>query len=747
MSRSVKSRKSLGAPSVRSIRTTAPPRLSSGMSTVSRDRRSQLSLIKRSVPSAYNAKSISPQEKAVRILENLGKRITKLNLTSEQQFNFCTKLKQLQDLINNPKESGFWNDWMNLKDSVTAAITNQSSLPPDFSNLKDFCDATFEQFSIGLGDVSEKLPSRFEASKKATEIQQKFTELSESFNKIKDKYNALDDSSTVLQFGSLISTIQSFRQILLNEYKMIFSSLRNPEVKKRINETQRYVLLPVKQQNQIARNLASYLENVEFRLSEYINPSSAVPSVKDLLQATEANLRRCITDFPEEKRKHSYKDQSQLEEKQKTYYQLEAKLFDLKRQKDQLSNNVAILSNSEAAIKDEIAKEKDGWLAEKKEFAKTLNNPDYQTLIQSTSDNLEKLRKQNAKMQDEINSRDPIIDIENVRDEAQAAIKHLDETENKLLDLRSKNFTFIELLNEDQTEFKDNVPKFLEKWELKIELDSYSELNFQLKRMNEKRSEIQPDDEKAPSKKNFSDKISKNQNDYENIRVQLQNIENLQKKIFRRKMKKLVNYSSSEEYQKIASKLSQIEEDKEEDTSKFGQLKSQAELLQTEFRLSVLRNSQQNGKETKEQQINEQKELNQKIIRNGNQIRLHLLEIQAMNSAMNYSIKMKNNINKLKDEKLNKKKEALKYEQELLKQENETHEIEQMLGIKRDDDAVVEVIFTNILEKVKKLEENIDGDLDAKINELRQKIKIKNREIRRKSQDFKEIVSEDGSQA
>ena len=365
MSRSVKSRKSLGAPSVRSTRT-AHPRFSSGMSIVSHvtERKSQLSLIQRSVPSTFHGKVISPQEKAIRTLETLSKRIKKLNLTADQQFSFCTALKQLEDLIDNPKESGFWNDWINLKESMIEAITDQSSKPPDFQNLKAFCDASFDQFSIGLGDVSEKLPSRFETSKKATEIQQKFTELTESFKKIKEKYNLLDENSNHLQFGSLISTIQSFRQILLNEYKMIFTSLRNPEVKKRINETPRYMLLSTKQQNQIQRNLCSYLENIEFRLSEYADPTTAVPSVKDLLQATETNLRKCIIDFPEEKRKQNYRDQNILEEKQKTYYQVEAKLFDLKRQKDKLNNNIALLSNSESSIKDKIAEEKESWIAE-----------------------------------------------------------------------------------------------------------------------------------------------------------------------------------------------------------------------------------------------------------------------------------------------------------------------------------------------------------------------------------------------
>ena len=373
----------------------------------------------------------------------------------------------------------------------------------------------------------------------------------------------------------------------------------------------------------------------------------------------------------------------------------------------------------------------------------------YQELIQKTSETLEKLKKQNAKIQDEINSREPNADINQIREKAQKNIKHLEESEDKLLNLRSKNFTFIELKSNDQKAFKDNIPKFFDKWDIKLQLDSISELDFQMKQMNTKRSLIQSTSEKVPTRKEFSDKISQNQNDFEAIIDQLQTVSDLKKSIFKRKLKKLINFSSNEEYQKIASKLNQIEDIKDKDTSKFGKLKAQAELLQTEFRLSVLRNSQPSvqGGTSDDDQINEQKELNQRIIRNGDKVRLYLLNIQAKNNAMNYAIKVRNDITKLKNEKLNKEKLILKYRHELRSQEDETFEIEKMLGITRDDDAVVEAVFTNILEKVKKLEEGIDGDLDTKINELRQKITLLNRQKRIQAQEPQVLTtSEENSQ-
>ena len=378
-----------------------------------------------------------------------------------------------------------------------------------------------------------------------------------------------------------------------------------------------------------------------------------------------------------------------------------------------------------------------------------MNHPDYQELIQKTSETLEKLKKQNAKIQDEINSREPNADINQIREKAQKNIKHLEESEDKLLNLRSKNFTFIELKSNDQKAFKDNIPKFFDKWDIKLQLDSISELDFQMKQMNTKRSLIQSTSEKVPTRKEFSDKISQNQNDFEAIIDQLQTVSDLKKSIFKRKLKKLINFSSNEEYQKIASKLNQIEDIKDKDTSKFGKLKAQAELLQTEFRLSVLRNSQPSvqGGTSDDDQINEQKELNQRIIRNGDKVRLYLLNIQAKNNAMNYAIKVRNDITKLKNEKLNKEKLILKYRHELRSQEDETFEIEKMLGITRDDDAVVEAVFTNILEKVKKLEEGIDGDLDTKINELRQKITLLNRQKRIQAQEPQVLTtSEENSQ-
>lgn len=741
MSRSVKSRRSIGAPSVRSTKTTLPPRFSSGMSIVSHttERKSQLSLIQRSVPSAFHAKTIPPKEKAIRILENLGKRITKLNLSSDQQLNFCISLKQLQNLIDDPRESGFWSDWSTIKQSIISAVTDQSLKDPDFPNLKTFCDASFDQFSLGLGDISEKLPSQFETSKKSTEVQQRFTDLTESFKILRSKFDALNEESSPLQFKSVISSIQSFRQVLINDYKTVFSSLRNPEVKKRINETMRNPLLSIQQQNQIVRNLSSYLEHIQFRLSEFVDPKSAVASIKDLLQAVEMNLRKCVTDFPEEKRKQNYRERNALEEKQLSYNQLGAKLSELKRQKDKLTNDITILNSKESSIKEKINEEKESWLAEKKEFNKILKNPDYQSLIQKTSENLEKLKKQNAQIQDEISSRDSSDDINDIKDKAEKINRHLEISENQLFDLRSKNFTLIELLSDDQEAFKDNIPKFLDKWNSKIQLDVETELDFQMKQMNEKRSLIQLANEKITTK-DFTSQIYKNKEKFEIIKKKLKNIVSLQRKIFKRKIRKLVDAASKEEYQKIESKLNLIDGIKEEKLSELDQMKAQAELLESEFNLSVLRNSQpqgSNARSSEEQQIIEQKDLNQRIIQNGNEIRLYLLKIQAKNNAMNYAIKNKGlgngKISPLKIEKTKKEKSILKYKQELQLQENEIYEIEQMLNIKRDDDAVVEAIFAAILEKVKRLEENVDGDLDEKINEMMQNIALINRQKRNQS--------------
>ena len=402
-------------------------------------------------------------------------------------------------------------------------------------------------------------------------------------------------------------------------------------------------------------------------------------------------------------------------------------------------NDITILNSKESSIKEKINEEKENWLAEKKEFNKILKNPDYQSLIQKTSENLEKLKKQNAQIQDEISSRDSSDDINDIRDKAEKINRHLEISENQLFDLRSKNFTLIELLSDDQEAFKDNIPKFLDKWNSKIQLDVETELDFQMKQMNEKRSLIQLANEKVTTK-DFTSQIYKNKEKFEIIKKKLKNIVSLQRKIFKRKIRKLVDAASKEEYQKIESKLNLIDGIKEEKLSELDQMKAQAELLESEFNLSVLRNSQpqgSNARSSEEQQIIEQKDLNQRIIQNGNEIRLYLLKIQAKNNAMNYAIKSKGlgngKISPLKIEKTKKEKSILKYKQELQLQENEIYEIEQMLNIKRDDDAVVEAIFAAILEKVKRLEENVDGDLDEKINEMMQNIALINRQKRNQS--------------
>ncbi|OHT11096.1 hypothetical protein TRFO_04041 [Tritrichomonas foetus] len=757
MSRSVASRRSLGSQSKRSSKTTLS-RISSGISFTTRltEKKSQLSLIQRSVPSTITTKTISTQEKAIKILENLAKRIPKMNLKPDQQFNFCLSLKQLHEQIDNPKQSGFWADWDSLKQSIITSVTELSIQPPDIENLIEFCNSSLDQFSISLGNIQEKLPLTAETSRKSDSIQQKFHQLIDAFSQIQKKlenlYHIYTDNS---QMRSLITKLSAFRIILPTEYQLVFLSMRDTETRKGNGVVTRNPLLSPKQRSQIIRNLTTRIESIEHRLSEFIDPKLAVLNITEELQNVELNLRKVITDFPEEKRKEKSKAQTALEEKQQRFHALESRLVDLRAQHAELTNELAMLTSTSTFLKEKIIEERKSWKNEKKDLLATLNGPIDQNAIQKSARTLEKLRKQNYLLQKEISSRNCDLEIDELRNlhistkhKYNEILHHMNKIDDDLLKQRAQNNVFIDLLDDDYLDYKNNTALFIEKRVAQIQLDSENDTDFRLKLMNDKRCQIQSSKEKkVPSQKEVDSLVAQNHALYDQIESKVSQLAKLRVRSFKRRFRNYILTSTNSEYEKVKKEYDSIvstdDKDSPTDFSELSLLKAEAELLKGEFKLSVLRSSlnqsqmqnqainQMNNQQLKdeENQIQQQKILNQRIIKNGNDIRSYLLRVQAKNSAINLAIKCGKNIDVINEERRKKSESAMKYEEARKEQDRATEELEQILGIQTQKDVVIETRFALILDAIRNLESLVDGDLTEKIEELRRK----NRMLERKN--------------
>lgn len=733
MSRSVTSRRSLGSLTYNARASkrrfpdnvTFSPRITAKQATVG--------VFQRSVPSSTQSSVADPDQKTIRILDNLEKKLQKVITTQEDQLNIFIKLQGLHEKIDHPKR--FWNNWIEIKKQIIELLQKQQQTEKDYNEFAKNITLSFQQFRDSLDEINKKLPKSNETSSKSLEIHSKFSQLKHSFNEITNQFDTLNDSmpddQLKSELRSLLSSLSIYCQIIPTQYQEVFDSLRDPDVKKGTDVHKFTPLLSPRQQKRIVTNLTSQIENVEIVISTFIDKNYAETAITNLLQTTELNLRKWVTAFPSNLKDEYAKQKNPKFQKQTALQKLQQQIQELTTETETLTKTLSDLQLTEKELRGKMAEDTKFYYMLQKRYLEVLKGEIDETVIDRSYELIEKYQRQNH----DLAAQTPLVEknLNELKVEYHTKLEQLNQlkddlsaAEDSLLATRANNFIQIDLLNEF-TDIGNNIQYFMKKWKAQLKYQVQKEFDTELNFLMQQRSAIQYIPEHSTPKKQISDQLNENERLFESNRSTFENLEKLTWKTFRRRLKHFTNIEVKNQYdflKKSNISISQASRSKSrQPKDQFDELKSQAEYLSTQFQLDFLTNQTDDN-------TNSSQHPNPEIINNANQIRDYLLNVQANNYSIKMALKAAKefdnddalSIQMLEKEALNNLKSAKAYNKQKEMGLKMTEYLENTLNLPSNPDAILETRYAAIIQEVKSIQNQVDGDLDKEINRLKRKI-------------------------
>ena len=691
MSGSVASRRSLGSQSMRSMMTSLP-RYSAGLSImapISSSRASRVSLIERSIPMRVDPNPMTSEQKAKRILDSFAKIIVRYPLPEETQFNFCLANNDLHNYVSEPVE--FWSKWLTLKQTILSEIQQNSARNQSPEALYTFCDNEMNQYALGLGKLRETLPELNQVH-----LNNKFAEFYDLFEKMRglvpSQVNPIRPENPNLNHDlrSTAAQLDAFKKVVPKEYEAVFIA----------------GIKDLDQRQRMITQMTGHISAVVQRLNEFIDPKlTGILAAKDL-DMVENRLRNVITDFPIDKRTAKPKSTA-ANDKKRRIKMLEKHISDRKARIEEINMQLDVVKKSQQFISQQIKEDQANWAQERKELLKMLNKPLDQEKIAKGPERLQHLQEKVAKLEKELAEKDVSDDVEEwrrdnkkVRNDYMQMLNEVNKMLDDIIAKRAENEVLISLLDGQERNiepYTQNNPRFFEKEDLVNQLRSKQIERFNFNQLMISRSQAHVNESEQVSTKTFSAQIKDNNDLLDQIEGLAAQTEKLHSRIFKRKFKNA--YMQGQHTRLNELRMEAIADDPKEDDESQN-LKAAVALLASEFELKVLQSTKKFSRDASDEAIEDeiafQKKIGQEINHIGNEVRLHLLELQARNAALTVAQKKWKNSTEIDD--MTEKWETETELQQQIKDQQErfTASLEEALNLKTPTHETIENRYQQI---------------------------------------------------
>lgn len=693
MSRSVASRRSLGAQSIRSMMTSLP-RYSAGLSIMAplaSSRASRVSLIERSIPIRVDPNPPTPEQKVKRILDGFAKTIVRYPLPEEQQFKFCLANNELHSYISEPVE--FWSRWLMLKQTILTEIKQQSARSQSPEALYAFCENEMNQYALGIGKLRETLPGLNQIH-----LSNKFAEFCDLFEKMRSlvpsQVNPIRTESPTLNHDlrSIAAQVDAFKKVVPKEYEAVFiAGIKD------VDQRQRLIL-----------RMTGHMSSIVQRLNEFIDPKLTSLSAAKEIEVVENRLRNVVTDFPIDKRVAKPK-QTDKNDKKRRIKLLERHIADQKARIEELNMQLDVVKQSQQFLAQQVKESQSSWAKERKELTDMLNKPLDQERIAKGPERLQKLTEKVAELEEELAAKDVRENVDEwkrdhkkVRNAYTQMLNDVTEMLDNIIAKRAENEVFISLMDEQgPTPYEQNNPRFFEKEDLMNQLLSKQIEKFNLNQLMIARAQARVNETEVVSSKAFSAQIKENNDILDQIEGLSAQIKKLQLRIFKRKFRNAYMRGQQRILNDLQMRVIADEPTEKEESER---LKEMVDFLTSEHDLKVLQFAksylQGDPEATASAELGFHMRIGKQINHVGNDVRLYLLKIQARNAALTVAQKKWKNLAEI-DDIIGKWETETEMLQQLKDQEERfTAGLEEALNLKTEQHETIENRYQKIEERI-----------------------------------------------